>query len=481
MDFVSYISLNQWMYLISIIIYVVIIISCVYVVLTENRNPIKSLAWVTVLIFLPIVGWVFYMFFGRSLKGLHLISRQKKRKSLNSKKNSLDEVEHLEVTDRNQQLIKLSYALCGAAYYRGNDVEIFNDGREKFDRLREDIVNAKRFINIQYYIFCDDAIGHEIAYLLSKKVKEGVEVRVIYDHVGSFSVKNRFFKHLRDAGVDAHPFFRVTFPQFANRINWRNHRKITVIDGEIGYIGGMNVADRYLKGLEPGKIWRDTHLRVTGPIVEAMQYSFSADWSFMQNTTIEDNQPVNPMPTGCNTAMQLIASGPNSAWSNIALIFHKAIAGARKSVYIQTPYFLPTEALLKALLTAALSGVDVRIMIPRKSDSTLLRYASYSYIEECLKAGIKIYLYDAGMLHSKNLIVDEELVSSGSTNFDFRSFEHNFEANLMIYSKDVNAKFRNIFFQDIKNSTKLSLSVWQKRPKTQSLLESIIRLLAPIL
>lgn len=481
MELFNNISIDQWMSNAFLALYIVIIISCIYVVLTENRNPIKSLAWVTVLIFLPVVGWIFYMFFGRSIKGLHLISRQKKRKLLNIQQSKHENLDNLNISDSNKQIVKLAHSLCSTHLTTNNSLIIYNNGKDKFDQLKTDIINAKHYINLQYYIFSNDTIGHQIADLLSMKAKEGVKVRVIYDHVGSFSVDNTFFKKMRESGVEAHPFFRVTFPQFANRINWRNHRKITIIDGNIGYIGGMNIADRYTNGLEPNKIWRDTHIRVCGNIVNEMQLSFATDWNFMRNDLLLDYNQALPEVNNEGNAMQLITSGPTSKWSNIALVFLKAIANAKKSIYIQTPYFLPTEALLKALITAALAKVDVRIMIPRKSDSKILKYASYSYITECLNAGIKIYLYDAGMLHSKNLIIDDEFVSTGSTNFDFRSFEHNFEANAIIFDKATNQNFKEIFFEDLKDSTKVNLASWQKRPKSQSLLESIIRLFSPIL
>ena len=481
MDVFYNISVDQWMSNIFLAIYVVIIISCIYVILTENRNPIKSLAWVTVLIFMPIVGWIFYLFFGRSIKGLHLISIQKKRKLLNTHQSKHESFNGIDISDTNKQIIKLAHSLCGMPLYTNNDITIYNNGKDKFEQLKADLQNAKSSINIQYYIFNNDKLGTEIADILSKKAQEGIKVRVIYDHVGSFNVNNSFFKRLRQCGVDAQPFFRVTFPQLANRINWRNHRKIIIIDGEIGYIGGMNIADRYIDGPSPNKKWRDTHIRVTGNIVNSLQVSFATDWNFVRNDLIIDNTTASNKFSQEKNVMQLITSGPTSSWSNIALIFHKAIAGAKKSIYIQTPYFLPTEALMKALITAALSKVDVRIMIPRKSDSKMLKYASYSYINECLKAGIKIYLYDAGMLHSKNIIIDDDFYSTGSTNFDFRSFEHNFEANILIYSRQTNQIIKEQFFDDIKESSKITLSTWQKRPKSQSLLESLIRLFAPIL
>lgn len=284
---------------------------------------------------------------------------------------------------------------------------------------------------------------------------------------------------MQAAGIEVHPFFKVNFPLFGYRLNWRNHRKIAVIDEKIGYIGGMNIADRYIDG---GKfdLWRDTHLRITGPGVAALEYGFAVDWNFMGQPLIEHQTPAEEVIAG-NMGVQLITSGPTNQWNNVELMFHKAIANARERVFIQTPYFLPTEGLLKALVTAALSNVDVRIMIPARPDSAILRYASASYINECLRAGIKFYFYKPGMLHSKVIIIDDELTSVGSTNFDFRSFEHNFEANLFIYSREFNQQSGDIFLADQHNSVRVLASEWKKRPFLKKWAESILRLLSPVL
>ena len=312
-------------------------------------------------------------------------------------------------------------------------------------------------------------------------MQEGVKVRVLYDHVGSFHFDMSYFKKLRRAGVDVYPFMKITFPEFANRINWRNHRKITVIDGEVGYIGGMNIADRYVTGGKMGH-WRDTHLRVKGDVVAAMQVSFAIDWNFMKRALIEESVPVvDPASISNPVGVQLVTGGPTSQWGNMAFVFQKAIENARKSIYIQTPYFLPSDSLLKALQVAALSKVDVRLMIPRKPDSFLLRYASYSYVKQCLDAGIKIYFYEPGMLHAKVVVIDDEFVTTGSTNFDFRSFEHNFEGNLLLYSKDFNQRMTRIMHDDMMQSTRISLRAWRRRSMWQKALESLTRLFGPLL
>ncbi len=474
---------TSWIYTALTIAYALTVISCIVVVLSEKRNPIKSLAWVTALVFLPVVGLVFYLFFGRSMRSVHLISRRNKRKLL-SRQRAPEMGDVIKAMPQDlQRLIMLGGQLTGNPLFPATAVEIFTSGEEKFRALERDIRAARHSVNLQYYIFSDDHLGHHMADLLMEKAREGVKVRVLYDHVGSFSVRTRFFTRMRKAGVEAHPFFRVTFPQLANRINFRNHRKAVIIDDRIGYIGGMNIADRYVKGPADTPGWRDTHVRVEGPVVGALLYQFSVDWNFLK----EDGHiiPLNsiplPKPGERLIPAQLITSGPTDSWASVALMYQKAILSARRCVYIQTPYFLPTDALLKALQTAALARVDVRIMIPERSDSTMLRYASFSYVTECLQAGIKVYLYRPTMLHAKTLIVDDEFVSVGSTNFDFRSFEHNFEGNMIFYDRETNARFRDIFFADMQRCYKLTLGTWRRRPRALRMGESLIRLLSPIL
>lgn len=470
---------TPWIYYTLVSVYAVTIVVILGVVISENRNPVKSLAWVTVLLLVPVIGIILYAFFGRSIKNTRMISRRNRKKLKRMERSRPVDIRRLPYPDNLKQLVKLARSLGGAYFYNNNKVEVFTNGQDKFDRLFEDIHNATSSINLQYYIFEDDNIGTKLTDLLIEKAKLGVKVRIIYDHVGSFHVRNKFFKKLKAAGIEVYPFFRVNFPLLGYRVNWRNHRKIVVIDGRIGYIGGMNVADRYITGGKFGK-WRDTHLRITGPGVASLQYSFVVDWNFMGQPLFDIDIPDYKEKAG-DTGLQLITSGPTHQWSNVELMFHKAIANARERVWIQTPYFLPTEGLFKALVTAALSHVDVRIMIPARPDSLMLKHASASYIAECLRAGIKIYFFEPGMLHSKVIIVDNELTSVGSSNFDFRSFEHNFEANVFIYSKEFNRTSADIFLNDQQASSRVLATEWKKRPYTRKAAESLLRLLSPIL
>ena len=473
----AFISPMDWVYWALSAIYLATVLAIIGVVLSENRNPVKSLAWITVLLAIPGVGILLYLFFGRSIKNTRMISRRNKRRLRQSEAINESSSNISELSDTERQQVDMGRALTGAVFHTGNSVEVFNDGESKFRSLLADIEGARQYIHLQYYIIADDATGKLLADALLRKAAEGVKVRVIYDHIGSFNTSNAFFRRLRDGGVETHPFFRVTFPLLATRINWRNHRKICVIDGRVGYIGGMNIADRYLTG-GPFKKWRDTHLRITGPAVASLQYSFAVDWSFMGNPLITESVDITPRG---DASMQMLRSGPTSEWSNVEFMMLKAIGNARKRVYIQTPYFLPTEGMLRALQTAAFARVDVRVMIPARSDSRILTYASGSYIMECLRAGIKIYLYEAGMIHCKTMIVDDTFSGVGSANIDFRSFEHNFEATMFIYSADINSQLHRQFLADQKESTRIREADWRHRPITQKALESVTRLLSPIL
>ncbi len=469
-----------WVWWILNILYALTILGIIAVVVSENRNPVKSLAWVTVLLVVPVVGLVLYIVFGRNIQNKRIISRRTRRKLRRLGAGGGTDPSKIEDAGAVMPQINLAYALCGSHYYEGNDVGIFDNGQEKFDALLADIAAARSYINMQYYIIVNDNIGIRVMEALMERARAGVKVRLIYDHVGSFKLSNRYLRRLKEAGVEAYPFFKVVFPPFGTRINWRNHRKIVVIDGKVGYIGGMNVADRYVDGGKLFDVWRDLHLRVEGPAVFALQQSFAVDWNFMGQPLLEEG-PLATAVKGHSVGMQLVTGGPTTQWLNMTLVFQQAIARARKCIYIQTPYFIPSEGLVHALQVAALSKVDVRLMIPRRSDSDMLRWASFSYVQECLRAGIKVYLYEKGMLHSKAIIIDDDFCTVGSTNFDFRSFEHNFEANMLIYSTDFNARMKALFVRDMRDSRRVTSSAWRHRPWREKALESVMRLFSPIL
>jgi len=473
---------TSWFYWVVWVAYACTIVGVVGVIVSENRSPVKSLAWITVLLLLPAVGLLLYIFLGRSIKNTSRTTRRLKRRLKRREAVRRLDVNRLDYDRQSMQQVRLAHSLTGAMFYTGNDARYFDSGRDKFRALLQDIAGARTFIHLQYYIFSDDNIGTQVADALIERARHGVKVRVIYDHVGSYGVRKRFFRRMQQAGVEVYPFFKVLFPPFGTRINWRNHRKLVVIDGRVGYIGGMNIADRYITG---GKFarWQDLHLRVTGPVVSAINFAFCFDWNSMGHPMPEETilaDDAGQEPSG-DMGMQVVTGGPTSQWSNISLVMHRAIASARKRVYLMTPYFLPNESLLRALQTSSLAKVDVRIIIPRRSDSDMLRWASASYYKECMMAGVKIYRYNPGMMHSKALLVDDELVTVGSTNFDFRSFEHNFESNIFIYSRRFNEVMLKHFETTMRDSTRLTPHEWNTRPMREKALESVMRLLAPIL
>lgn len=469
-------------YNVLLALYIITVLTVIVVVVGENRNPVKSIAWVLVLILLPVLGLVIYLIFGRSLKGMSLISRSHLRelRRMYDFPQAVEEGKGL--TSDSRQIISLVNKLSGPHLFVGNDINVFTSGKDKFEALKRDIAAARDYIHIQYFIIEDDETGAELINLLMDKAREGIKVRMLYDYVGSFYFRSHVLKKMREAGIDVHPFLKLTFAQFAFRINWRNHRKIVVIDGNVGYVGGMNIADRYVIGDKKWLAWRDTHLRITGEAVAALQYSFAIDWDFTTRELLTlPTMHYSESPAKPDYMVQMMSSGPTNRWNNISFVFFKAITLAKRCVYVQTPYFLPSDSLLKALQSAALAGIDVRLMIPRQSDSAMLRHATGSYIKECLLSGIKIYLYEPTIMHAKVVIVDDEFVTTGSTNFDFRSFEHNFEFNALIYSKEFNKKMTGIFEDDMNQCTRLTLSKWKQRPLLQKALESIVRLISPIL
>lgn len=463
------------------IIYFLTILGIIGVVVSENRNPVKSLAWVTVLLLVPILGMFIYVFFGRSLKSVHMISRKNRRKLRNSANYTPVDVDSLGLSEENLEEVRLVDSLVEPHYFPDNKIDIFTNGRDKFAALERDLESAKEYIHLQYFIFENDNIGSKIRDILVRKAHEGVKVRVIYDHVGSFHFDMSFFSNMKKEGIEVYPFLKVTFPEFANRVNWRNHRKLVVIDGRVGYVGGMNIADRYVSGEKGRPAWRDTHLRIEGEAVAGLQYSFAVDWNFMNRELLKETTVHFGSGKEFADGMQIMTGGPNSLWSNLSFVLLRAIGSAKRRVLIQTPYFLPNDSLLKALQVASLSKIDVQLMVPRKPDSKLLRYATYSYVKECLLAGMKIYFYEASMLHSKMVVVDDDFVTTGSTNFDFRSLEHNFECNVLVYGKNFNGRMAEIFERDKENARRISLVSWHRRPLGQKVLESLSRLLSPIL
>lgn len=471
-------------------LYVVITLSVILLVMLENRNPIKAVGWVIILILLPAVGLVTYFFFGRDNRRLRLLSRQAYRRIMN---NSIPKIPQgnegskaivISPPKSRTPLSQLIHGQTNSPTLLAHSFKVFTDGHSKMADLYEDIRQAKEHIHIQYYVFSDDDTGRALADLLALKAGEGVKVRVIYDHVGSWEASSRFFKKLKQKGIEVYPFLPVIFPLLTSKVNYRNHRKLIVIDGKIGYVGGMNIANRYTLGNELG-VWRDTHVRLTGPATNGLQASFMTDWYVASQRILPIDvyysKSTDTAPPERQIPIQFFQSGPTDPWRTLLLTLVRVITTAQKSVWIETPYFLPNDALYKAIIGATLSGIDVRLMIPLRGDSRSVRLASDSYIEALLNAGVRVYRYNRSFLHSKLMIIDDQLTVIGSANMDFRSMEHNFELTGCIYDQGVTEEMKNIFLQDLKHCTPVSIKSWRRRPFFVRLAESFMRLFAPLL
>jgi cardiolipin synthase len=451
-------------------------------VLMDNRQPAKTMAWVLVIGFIPVVGVVFYLFFGINHRKERIISQGQMDELTKRSMLSFVGQHNFRVPERQKPLVDLFVNQNLALPFKDNRIDIMTDGYAFFPELLKDIAEATHHIHINIYIFEDDALGRLVADALMTKARQGVKVRLIYDDVGCWRVGNRFFEQMREAGVEVVPFLPVHFPSFTSKVNYRNHRKIIVIDGRIGYIGGMNIARRYVSDK-----WRDTMLRVQGGVVYALQRAFLVDWYFVDHTLITDRiyyPPVSEELTAKNHQLvaQVVTSGPMARYPEIMQGFVRIILAARRYIYIETPYFLPNEPILFALKTAALAGVDVRLMCPLYSDARFLDWASRSYLREIHEAGAKIYLYEPGFLHSKLLISDDSLVSCGSTNVDFRSLENNFEANVFVYDEGTALRLKKIFLDDQSQAVLLSDVPNRLHPKFYARLwESFTRLVSPLL
>lgn len=462
------------------ILYIGMIVGTIIVIILDNRNPVKTMAWILVLLFLPWVGLIFYFFFGRSTRREKIISRKSYNRLLKKPVAAYEEQKLDEVPETYERLIRLFWDTNQSLPFEGNQVDIYTDGYSKLAALIRELYKAEKHIHLQYYIFTNDAVGCIIRDILIEKAQAGVEVRVIYDDVGSWEVPHSFFEEMRDAGIEVRSFLKVRFPLFTSRVNYRNHRKIVVIDGKVGFVGGMNLAERYLKGFKWG-IWRDTHIRIKGKAVHGLQTSFLLDWYFVDRTLITSSRYFPRVDSDGSSLIQIVTSDPVGPWKDIMQGLTMAISSAKKYVYIQTPYFLPTETILAALQTAALAGVDVRIMLPERADSIITHWGSHSYLADMLRAGVRVYSYRKGFLHSKLMVCDDMLSTVGSTNIDFRSFEHNFEVNAFMYDMETALEIKDIFLQDQRECQRISLKTWQKRPWYQKATESVVRLLAPLL
>ncbi|WP_160720833.1 cardiolipin synthase [Bacillus sp. USDA818B3_A] len=458
-----------------------------FVIFFENRHPTQTLTWLVVLGSFPLIGFIFYLLFGRNYR----------KERMFRKKYFLDKQAFLTVEGeddpRSQEkrnlmgqhqgkLFHLAQKLGNSPISFDTATKVLTNGEETFQNIIEQLKRARHHIHLEYYIVRHDHIGQEIKEMLIQKAKEGVKIRFLFDAVGSWQLSKQYISDLRNAGIEAISFGPVKLPFLNNKFNFRNHRKIIVIDGTIGFVGGLNIGDEYLGRNKEIGFWRDTHLMLNGEAVRTLQLIFLQDWYYMTNHSFLTAEYLSPqLDDKRHGGVQLIAGGPDNEWSVIKNIFFSMIASAEKSVWIASPYFIPDEDIFSAIKVAALSGIDVRLLVPNKPDKRIVFHASRSYFPELLEAGVKVYEYERGFMHSKIIIVDNELASIGTANMDMRSFHLNFEVNAFLFRTNSTEELVKEYINDLKFARQLDLDIFQQRHYGFRILESTARLLSPLL
>jgi cardiolipin synthase A/B len=467
--------------IIFIVLYAYMVISTISVLLLENRNPVRSLSWVIVIILLPFIGIILYLIIGQNYRKQKIISRKSVRHHNKSSKAEIHPEKFDEIlTDKQHlNLVNLLYKNSDAPAWLNTKIDILSDGESTFQSMFDAIEGAKEHIHIEFFIFDDDRISNKLRELLISKAQSGVRVRMIYDYLGSFNLSWKYLASLRKAGVYVKPFLPLRLRLRRSKINFRNHRKILIVDGKVGFTGGLNFADRYIFGNTLGK-WRDTFVRFEGSAVYGLQSLFLTDWYFVERKLIVDEKYYPKHKKFGENLIQIVSSGPDSDWESIMQGIASAIMGAKKYVYIHTPYFVPTDVILNAVCIAALSGVEVHLMIPTRSDSRLSDACTFSYMGEIMEAGVHVYQYTGGFLHSKAIVIDDYISIIGSANLDERSFNQNFEVNAFIFENQTAVKLKKLFTDDLEYCRVLTLQDWNNRKPTQKLKESFARLFSPI-
>ncbi len=460
------------------------------ILIAEFRHPSKSIAWLMVLFMLPIIGFVIYYFMAKEYK-----RRLKMRRTDRElKKAGVDRfIPHSHIVRQIHELhnpnIHKELRLFGLLQHipnspitMCNETKLYTNGNELFELMFRALRNARHHIHMEYYILRADQIGQALKHLLITKAKEGVEVRLLYDGIGSYHLSDAYLRDLEQAGVECRVFLPPSIAFFDKRMNYRNHRKITVIDGQLGFLGGFNIGDEYLGRDSSVGYWRDTHIQLKGDAVYFLQRTFLMDWAFVSRQYLFHRSELFPEhDSGGHEHIQIIASGPDNQMDTILNVFFSAISAAKQRIYITSPYFIPDHSIFIALKTAAISGVDVRILIPMVPDSKLVHYASLSYLEELMQAGVRFYRYTKGFIHAKTLVVDQMLATVGTANMDMRSFFSNFELNALIFDTHTIDQLELDFLSDLKESEEVHYNDFVKRSRFQKSKEVLARLLSPLL
>lgn len=475
----AYIVLGAFIFLINIIL----VFSLIFI---ERKEPNTTWAWLLILLILPGIGFIIYLMLGQNLSRQKLFREKKivdkiKTKEVKEKHES-NKKDDKKFIENYKSLILMNYNHSGSLYTNGNDVKTYTNGEDKFRELFNDIRSAKKFIHIEYYIFRFDDLGTALINELRLKVEEGIEVRLLVDGMGSKSLKKKEIRYIESIGIKFAIFFPGILPHINTRINYRNHRKIVVIDGDIGYVGGFNVGNEYVNRGKQFEFWRDTHLRVQGEAVNELNKRFILDWDYASEENINDMTEFFPEnEVHGDVGIQIVSSGPDHMEEYIKNAYMKIINDAKEYVYIQTPYFVPDEPFMEALKISALSGIDIRIMVPGRPDHFFMEWMLSANIGILLNYGIKVYRYQNGFIHSKTIVSDGKVCSIGTANLDIRSFKLNFEVNAVIYNEEVSKEQEEIFYKDEENCKLVEKEEYDKRSRNLKIKESLVRLIAPIL
>lgn len=476
--------------LIELLIFLLNVALSLVIIFRERKSTSATWSWLFVINVLPVFGFLLYLLIGRGISHYRIFKEKKlfksgfNRRLRHAKKTFASEAFTEKITENPVmgQLINMLFAEEKSIISANTGVQIYNDGRKNFDAVLHDIDQAQHHIHMEYYIFRMDSLGQEIYQALIRARKRGVQVRLLIDAWGSNRTKMKDFRELLDLGGQVAIFFPLILPMINPRTNYRLHRKIVVIDGHIGYTGGFNVGNEYATITKKFGYWRDTAIRLTGDIVYSLQSRFILDWNSQHHFEIEHNDDYFPKanPTG-SVISQFVTSGPDERKEQIKMTYMKMISGAQKEIIIQTPYFIPDEALLGVLRLALLSGVKVKILIPNKPDHPLVYWATYFYSADLVKMGAEVWTYENGFVHSKMMIIDGEYATVGSANFDYRSFQLDFEANIVIYDRENAQTLRRAFLRDLEVSKALTLELYETRSYGVRFKEGLARLISPML
>lgn len=457
------------------------------VIFLENRQPARTITWLLVLAIFPVIGFIFYITVGQGIRKKRLF---RKRAFLDGEKfqsaasSRVIEKNKLSLMGEHQQpLLKLAQKLGQYPVSFTTETKVLTNGEATFKAIINAIKQARHHVHLEYYIVRNDEIGTTLKDALIDRLNQGVEVRFLYDAVGSWRLSKKYVRELKEAGAEVIPFFPVKMPVLNHKINFRNHRKIVVIDAEVGFMGGLNVGDEYLGKNPSFGFWRDTHLCVRGEGVHSLQATFLQDWYYMTGIAVTDTAylEVKPLHGDHYGAVQMVSSSPYSEWEVIKSLFFSMITSAKRAIWIASPYLIPDDDILSALKIAALSGIDVKILVPNRPDKRIVFYASHSYFPELLEAGVKIFEYEEGFMHSKVIIVDHELASIGTSNMDMRSFHLNFEVNAFLYRTDSTIQLVADFINDLDYAHEIDFETFKKRSIFKRVVESTSRLLSPLL